>query len=41
MLTFTDDRHSVDEHVLYAGGIPVWIIKFHGDDFLVTDIFAK
>ena len=27
MLTFTDHRHSVDEHVLYAGGIPVWIIK--------------
>jgi len=27
MLTFTDDRHPVDEHVLYAGGIPVWIIK--------------
>ena len=23
MFTFTDHRHSVDEHVLYAGGIPV------------------
>jgi len=27
LLTFTDHRHSVDEHVLYAGGIVARIIK--------------